>query len=83
MTGTTAATAPDFYARLRDELQVCRVTVPLMPGTNQAWLVTRYDDVVIVLKDSRFAKSRLHASNKPWLPSFAKPGAQYARSRRT
>jgi cytochrome P450 len=62
-----------FYARLRAELPVCRVTVPLMPGINEAWLVTRYDDVVIVLKDSRFAKSRLHASKKPWLPRFAKP----------
>jgi len=62
-----------FYAHLRAELPVCRVTVPLMPGINEAWLVTRYDDVVIVLKDSRFAKSRLHASKKPWLPSFAKP----------
>jgi cytochrome P450 len=44
-----------------------------MPGINEAWLVTRYDDVVIALKDSRFAKSRLHASKKPWLPRFAKP----------
>jgi cytochrome P450 len=62
-----------FYARLRVEQPVCRVTVPLMPGINEAWLVTRYDDVVNVLKDSRFAKSRLHASRKPWLPSFVKP----------
>lgn len=62
-----------FYARLRAEQPVCRVTVPLMPGINEAWLVTRYDDVVTVLKDNRFAKSRLHASKKPWLPSFAKP----------
>jgi len=62
-----------FYARLRAEEPVCRVRVPLMPGVNEAWLVTRYDDVVTVLKDSRFAKSRLHASKKPWLPDFAKP----------
>jgi hypothetical protein len=25
-----------FYARLRAELPVCRVTVPLMPGINEA-----------------------------------------------
>jgi len=62
-----------FYARLRAEQPVCRVTVPIMPGISEAWLVTRYDDVVTVLKDSRFAKSRLHASKQPWLPNFAKP----------
>ena len=57
-----------YYAHLRAEQPVCRVSVPLMPGVNEAWLITPYDDVVAVLKDSRFAKSRLHASKKPWLP---------------
>lgn len=46
---------------------------PILPGVREAWLVTCYDDVIKVLKDSRFAKNRLHASKKPWLPSFAKP----------
>jgi cytochrome P450 len=62
-----------FYARLRAEQPVCKVTLPILPGVRQAWLVTCYDDVITILKDSRFAKSRLHASKKPWLPSFAKP----------
>jgi cytochrome P450 len=62
-----------FYARLRAERPACKVTLPVLPGVREAWLVTRYDDVITVLKDSRFAKSRLHASKKPWLPSFAKP----------
>jgi cytochrome P450 len=52
-------TSPDSEGA---ELPVCRLTVPLMPGINEAWLVTPCDDVVIVLKDGRFAESRLHAS---------------------
>jgi cytochrome P450 len=59
-----------FYARLRAEHPVCCVN---FPGLGKAWLVTRYDDVAVVLKDSRFAKNLLHASKQPWLPSFAKP----------
>jgi cytochrome P450 len=62
-----------FYARLRAEQPVCRVDLPLLPGIREAWLVTRYDDVVAVLKDPRFAKSREHSAKKPWLPAFAKP----------
>jgi cytochrome P450 PksS len=59
-----------FYARLRAEQPVCSVTVP---GMGTAWLVTRYDDVAAVLKDSRFAKNPLHASKQLWVPAFAKP----------
>jgi cytochrome P450 len=59
-----------FYARLRAEHPVCFAN---FPGLGKAWLVTRYDDVAVVLKDSRFAKNPLHASKQPWLPSFAKP----------
>ncbi len=62
-----------FYARLRAEQPVCRVNVALAPGLGEAWLVTRYDDVVTVLKDSRFAKNRENAAKKPWLPGFVKP----------
>lgn len=62
-----------FYARLRAQQPVCHVTVPIMPGVREAWLVTRYDDVVAVLKDNRFAKDRQHAAKQPWLPSFVKP----------
>ena len=59
-----------FYARLRAEQPVCCIT---MPGFGEAWLVTRYDDVVAVLKDDRFAKNQMNALKQPWLPSFAKP----------
>jgi cytochrome P450 PksS len=62
-----------FYARLRAEHPVCCVDIALAPGVHEAWLVTRYDDVVAVLKDSRFAKNRENAAKKPWLPEFVKP----------
>jgi cytochrome P450 PksS len=57
-----------FYARLRSESPVHRV---VLPHNQSAWLVTRYDDVVLVLKDRRFAKSN-SAAKQPWVPSFVK-----------
>lgn len=59
-----------FYARLRAEQPVCRITAP---GLKEAWLITRYEDVVAALKDNRFAKNPLTAATQPWLPGFAKP----------
>ncbi len=56
-----------FYARLRAEAPVCRTTLL----NRQAWLVTRYDDVLLVLKDERFAKD--WSPKMPWIPGFAKP----------
>src|SRR5262245_44585976 len=47
-----------YYARLRAEAPVCRVT---LPTRETAWLVTRYDDVVGVLKDERFVKDTANA----------------------
>jgi cytochrome P450 PksS len=47
-----------FYARLRAESPVYRVRIP--PGET-AWLITRYDDVAMVLSDERFIKNRYHA----------------------
>ena len=42
-----------FYAQLRAEAPV----FPVKLSTRQrAWLITRYDDVLNVLKDERFAK---------------------------
>ena len=58
-----------FYARLRAESPVHRV---VLPHKLPAWLVTRYDDVVLVLKDNRFAKSN-SAAKQPWVPGFVKP----------
>jgi cytochrome P450 PksS len=65
-----------FYARLRAQAPVYRVT---LPDGQTTWLVTRYDDVVAVLKDERFAKDRANAltaeqlARQPWMPGFAKP----------
>ncbi len=65
-----------FYARLRAEAPV--YSVPL-PDKQAAWLVTRYDDVVTVLKDERFAKDRLQAltpeqvAKLPWIPKKFMP----------
>jgi cytochrome P450 PksS len=65
-----------FYARLRAEAPVYRVPLPF--GLS-AWLVTRYDDVALVLKDERFAKDRLNAmtpaqlTRLPWIPKVLEP----------
>lgn len=65
-----------FYARLRAEAPVHPVGVP---GGHTAWLVTRYDDVVEVLKDERFVKDRFkslkgeHQKKLPWVPKAFLP----------
>jgi len=65
-----------FYAQLRAEAPVFPVT---LPTKQRAWLVTRYDDVLHVLKDERFAKDRLNAMSSeqlkkmPWMPPMFKP----------
>ena len=52
------AGAYPFYARLRRETPAFALT---LPDKRQAWLVTRYDDVMAVLKDERFVKDRQNA----------------------
>jgi cytochrome P450 len=65
-----------FYARLRAEAPVCPV---VLPDKQVAWLITRYDDVQMALKDERFAKDPTNARTpeqlrkQPWIPSFFKP----------
>jgi len=65
-----------FYARLRAESPVFPVR---LPDRQTAWLVTRYDDVVSVLKDERFAKDRFKAltpgqiAKLPWIPKRFMP----------
>ncbi|TKD09903.1 cytochrome P450 family protein [Polyangium fumosum] len=65
-----------FYARLRAEAPV--FPTKLKDGRT-AFLVTRYDDVVAVLKDPRFAKDRSavltpdQQAKQPWVPDFVKP----------
>jgi cytochrome P450 PksS len=44
-----------YYRRLRDETPVAPVA---LPSGMTVWLVTRYDDVVTVLRDERFPKTR-------------------------
>ncbi len=65
-----------FYARLRAEAPVYNVR---LPDKKTAWLITRYDDAAMVLKDPRFAKDQLNAwtgaraARSPWAPGFMKP----------
>jgi cytochrome P450 PksS len=65
-----------FYARLRAQAPVCRVMTPDKVNT---WLVTRYDDVVPLLKNERFVKDKKvalspeQAARQPWIPSMFKP----------
>jgi len=83
-----------FYARLRTEAPVYRT---VLPDKQPAWLITRYDDVFMVLKDEqRFTKDRTAAmsaqqlAKTPWVPPMFKPlsrtildtdGAEHARLR--
>src|SRR5437868_2026453 len=65
-----------FYAQLRAEAPVYRA---VLPTRQAAWLVTRYEDVLMVLKDERFAKDRSSAmtaeqqASGPWVPGVLKP----------
>src|SRR5262249_43446329 len=51
--------------RLRTQAPVYATT---FQDGQRAWLVTRYDDVVTVLKDERFAKDRSKALKPFWVP---------------
>ncbi len=75
-----------FYARLRADAPVCPVTLPYASGVRvsgrhkqTAWLITRYDDVAMALKDERFAKDKSkvlspgQAARQPWVPHMFKP----------
>src|SRR5580704_4443995 len=65
-----------FYAQLREQAPVHRIT---LGDKRTAWLVTRYDDVVTLLKDDRFVKDKRTAMNQdqmakePWVPKMLKP----------
>jgi cytochrome P450 len=65
-----------FYARLRAESPVHRV---VLPGDQVFWIVTRYDDVSLALKDMRVSKDRFGTMNPeqqkkvPWFLKFFKP----------
>ena len=63
-----------LYTQLRAEQPVCPVK---LPDGRTMWLVTRYDDVVSVLKDVRFVKNPANvdpaypAPKQLWVPKFA------------
>src|SRR5436309_15153681 len=58
-----------FYARLRAEAPAYRVP---LPTRETAWLITRYDDVALVLRDECFVKEAANAltpeqrAGQPW-----------------
>jgi cytochrome P450 PksS len=49
-----------YYAKLRSEAPIVRT---VLPTKEPAWLVTRYEDVVAVLKDERFIKNPANAQS--------------------
>jgi cytochrome P450 PksS len=57
-----------FYARMREETPVFRLSIPF---PRQFWLLTRYDDIVAMLKDERASRDLL--AKLPWFPRFARP----------
>src|SRR5436190_4550436 len=67
-----------FYARLRHEAPMYR-TIVRLPEKRTAWLVTRYDDVVSVLRDGRLVKDPARATapgervGATWVPGALKP----------
>ena len=67
-----------FYATLRAETPVYKTTVNL-PFNQPAWLITRYDDVALVLRDERFVKDRFNpkatpqGTKRPWIPKMLEP----------
>ena len=63
------------YDRLRETDPVCRVRI----GHGKfAWLVTRYDDVLAAIKDTRFTKNQqcLLSAKQPWVPAVLRPLAK-------
>src|SRR5690349_15571309 len=62
-----------FFAELRAEAPVYRM---LLPDKKPVWLISRYEDVNLLMKDERFVKNPKTASTagqqtKPfWMPSL-------------
>lgn len=63
------------YDRLRETAPVCRVR---MGRSKFAWLVTRYDDVLAAVRDTRFTKDQqsFPAAMQPWVPAVLRPLAK-------
>ena len=68
-----------FYTYLRHEAPVYRA---VLPDRRVAWLLARYDDTIMLLKDERFVKDRANAQppgeplRTQWVPGFARPLAR-------
>ena len=56
-----------FYAHMRAEAPVFPMSIPII---GRGWVVTRYDDVVTVVKDDRFSRDILPLVR--WLPGFVR-----------
>jgi cytochrome P450 len=70
------AAAHSIYAWLRTDTPVCRIN---LSRRQTGWLLTRYEDVSILLKDDRFAKDPANAltsdmlAKQPRIPGFLAP----------
>jgi cytochrome P450 len=70
------AAAHEVYARLRDDVPICRIK---LPAGQLGWLVTRYEDVSRLLKDERLVKDPANAltpemlAKQPKIPKFLMP----------
>lgn len=65
-------------AHLRSDQPVVRVPVRVHFGMDEAYLVTRYEDAAMVLRDERFVKDvrsvrNTHNLGLPWMPRALKP----------
>lgn len=61
---------PAEYARLRESEPVARV---VLPSGDPAWLVTRFDDVRLVLGDGRFGRAALTGPGAPRISAVPLP----------
>ncbi len=65
-----------FFAQMRRETPVCKAR---LNRWQEAYLITRYEDVLAAFKDPRLAKDPNHARNAkgrssmPWMPSSFRP----------
>jgi cytochrome P450 len=53
---------PEVFSRLREEQPVCPVS---LPTGDAAWLVTRHEDLKMVLADRRFSRAAVCAEDAP------------------
>lgn len=66
----SAVEVPPVYARLRAEEPVSRVT---LPSGDVGYVVSRYDDVKVVLADPRFSRAAMLAEGAPRLTAVPMP----------